>query len=151
MRLVGSGISPARTMDGPITARPEPITRSVVAAHLGMAADAIAAALHRWDQHPYSATGQMLQSAELELDRAMPGLFAFLPTRNPLWGSLAQVHDGVHAMSLRYFAGELPGARAAVPVLLAHYTYDVRVAQALLIGVRSTLADPVSGYTAQGE
>ncbi len=151
MRLVASGIQPARIMDGPIIARPEPITRSGVAAHLGMAADAIAAALHRWNQHPYAATGQMLQHAELELDDAFPGLISYLPSQNPLWNVLAQARDGVHAMSLQYFAGELPGSAATVPYVLARYTYDVRMAQALLIGVGSTLVDPASGYTASGE
>lgn len=113
----------------------QPRSRSEVAAYLGMAADAIAAALRRWENRPFAATGRILQQAERDLDEALPSLRPFLPIANPIWQSLADAHDGVRDLSLEYFAGRLPTAGDAIPYLLSGYAYNVRQAQAVLVGI----------------
>jgi hypothetical protein len=131
---------------GPIMEPPRPLTRSEVAAHLGMAADAIGAALRRWQERPYQATGGMLQRAEIELDFALLGIDRFAQASPVTISSVLQAHDGVYMLSRNYLRNLVPHEH--VPFMLAQYTYDIRQAQALLLGVRNAASFAMSGYTA---
>jgi len=111
-----------------------------------MAADAIGAALRRWQDRPYEATGGMLQRAEIELDYALLGIERYAQASRATISSVVQAHDGVYLISRNYLHNRNPHEQ--VPFLLAQYTYDIRQAQALLLGVRKASPFPLSGYTA---